>query len=457
MIKSLQKKLRRLFVKGGAPLVIIPRDQHSISRSNISDNALKVLYRLKNAGFQAFLVGGGVRDTLLGLNPKDFDVATNATPEQVTQLFRNARLIGRRFKLVHVVFGRDVIEVATFRAQPTEDHSKKVAAKGSQGMILRDNVYGSKDEDALRRDFTINALYYDIKDFSVHAYDGGWEDLQQKRIRLMGDPSTRYHEDPVRMLRAIRFKAKLSFTIDPETEAPIKELAPLLAQIPPARLFEEALKLFLHGQALETLYLLREYGLFAYLFPQADANIASDNFALRLAENTMLNTDKRINEGKSVTPYFFMASLLWPGIVKQQAEFEKQGMHSNEALQQAADLALSRQVKTLSIPKRLTIPMRELWLMQPRLLKTSGKRTLDLLGHPRFRAAYDFLALRVQSGEKLAKEVHFWETLQEQHPELINNRPTNTQHEEADRPAKSPYAKTRPRKRQRSFSGRKGK
>lgn len=438
-----------MFVKGGAPLVIIPRDQHNISRSNISDNALKVLYRLKNAGFQAFLVGGGVRDTLLGLNPKDFDVTTNATPEQVVQLFRNARLIGRRFKLVHVVFGRDVIEVATFRAQPTENHSKNVAATGKQGMILRDNVYGNKDEDALRRDFTVNALYYDIKDFSVHAYDGGWEDLQNKCLRLMGDPSTRYHEDPVRMLRTVRFKAKLGFDIDPATEAPIKELAPLLAQIPPARLFEEALKLFLHGHALQTLQLLREYGLFGYLFPQAEANIANDPYALRLAENTMLNTDKRINEGKSVTPYFFMASLLWPAIVKQQAEFQKQGLHSNEALQQAADLVLSRQVKSLSIPKRLTIPMRELWLMQPRLLKTSGKRTLDLLSHARFRAAYDFLALRVQSGEKLAREVDFWEKLQEQHPELVNTRPAFNKHNDSAAPGNK-----RPRKRQRHYTGR---
>lgn len=422
MIKSLQKKLRRLFVKGGAPLTIIPRDQHSISRNDLSKNAVKVLYRLKNAGFQAFLVGGGVRDTLLGLNPKDFDVATNATPEQITQLFRNARLIGRRFKLVHVRFGPEIIEVATFRATPTEKHSQKVAAKGSQGMILRDNVYGNKDEDAMRRDFTVNALYYDIKDFSVHAYDGGWEDLQKKRLRLIGDPSTRYHEDPVRMLRAIRFVAKLGFSIEKHTEAPIKELAPLLQQIPAPRLFEEALKLFLYGQALDTFRLLRQYQLFQYLFPVAEANIAIDKAALTLAENTMLNTDARIRQDKSVTPYFFIGALLWPAVVKQKDEFERNGVHANTAIQQAADLVLDRQTKTLAIPKRFTIPMREVWLLQSKLLKISSKKNLDVIAHPRFRAAFDFLALRVQSGEKLAKEVAYWEKLQQQHPELVGSR-----------------------------------
>lgn len=444
MIKSLQKKIRRLFVKGGAPLTIIPRDQHNISRSDISKNAVKVLYRLKNAGFQAFLVGGGVRDTLLGLHPKDFDVTTNATPEQITQLFRNARLIGRRFKLVHIRFGPEIIEVATFRAPPSEHHSQKVAATGNQGMILRDNVYGSKDEDAMRRDFTVNALYYDIKDFSVHAYDGGWEDLQNKRLRLIGDPSTRYHEDPVRMLRAIRFAAKLDFTIDPKTEAPIKELAHLLAQIPPARLYEETLKLFLHGHALKTFHLLRKYHLFEYLFPQAEANIASDNDALRLAENTMLNTDIRIQQGKSVTPYFFMAALLWPAIIKQQNEFKLGGMHPNTAMQQAIELVLDRQVKAVAIPKRLTLSMREVWLMQAKLLNTASKKCLDVIAHPRFRAAFDFLVLRVQSGEKLSKEVAFWEKLQLQNPELVGSR-SEQELDEND----APSHKAAPRKRQR--------
>ena len=445
MIKTLQKKFRRLFTKGGVPLTLIPRDQHNISRNAISDNALKVLYRLKNAGFQAFLVGGGVRDTLLGLHPKDFDVATNATPEQVTQLFRNARLIGRRFKLVHVVFGRDVIEVATFRAPPTTKDSKKVAATDSQGMILRDNVYGTKNEDAMRRDFTINALYYDIKDFSVHAYDGGWEDLQNRTIRLIGDPNVRYAEDPVRMLRAIRFVAKLGFNMDPQTEAPITTLAPLLKQIPPARLFEEALKLFLHGQALQTLQQLRDYHLFEYLFPLTEIHIAQAPQALRLIENTMINTDARINDGKSVTPYFFMAAFLWPALVAQRQEFIKQGLHPNEATHQAADLVLARQIKTLAIPKRLSLPMRELWVMQSRLENIHHKKALDLLPHARFRAAYDFLALRTQSGEPFAQQVQFWTTLQTQHPDLVGQRHHELLTPEQDQPAARPRSKKRRR------------
>lgn len=405
-----------------APLQIIPRSDHNISRDNISEPALKVLYRLKNAGYEAYLVGGGVRDSLLGLNPKDFDVTTNATPEQVNKIFRNSRLIGRRFRLVHVIFGREVIEVATFRATPSEEISNKSAQTSASGMILRDNVYGNQDEDAMRRDFTINALYYNIADFSVHAYAGGWEDLQNRQIRLIGDPQTRYQEDPVRMLRAIRFKAKLDFNIEPSTEAPIKELAPLLKQIPPARLFEEILKLFLYGHALTTFNLLREHGLFYYLFPSAEEQYKTDPEALLIAVNTMRNTDARIASGKSVTPYFFISALLWPALKRQQTKLEEQGLPANQAHQLAADQVVSTQLNSISIPKRFTIPMREVWQLQARLNKTQGKRTLDLLAHPRFRAAYDFLLLRQQSGENLKSLITFWTDLQEKHPELVGSR-----------------------------------
>lgn len=404
---------------------IIPRNQHNISRRNISESALKVLYRLKDSGYEAYLVGGGVRDSLLGLNPKDFDVTTNATPEQVNKTFRNSRLIGRRFRLVHVVFGREVIEVATFRAPPSEEKPSKVAATSASGMILRDNVYGNQDEDAMRRDFTINALYYNIADFSVHAYAGGWEDLQARKIRLIGDPHTRYQEDPVRMLRAIRFKAKLGFDIEEATAAPIAELAPLLLQIPPARLFEEILKLLLHGHALATFQLLREYGLFNFLFPAAEEQYQHDSNALLIAENTMRNTDKRIASGRSVTPYFFMSALLWPALKQQQEKLISQGLPPAQALQLASDHTISTQIKSIAIPKRFTIPMREVWQLQPRLNKTQGKRTLDLLAHPRFRAAYDFLLLRQQSGEDLKHQVQFWTDLQEQHPDLVGSRANN--------------------------------
>ncbi len=396
-------------------LAIISRDHHNISRSSISDQALKVLYRLHNAGYQALLVGGGVRDTLVGMHPKDFDVATDATPEQVNKLFRNSRLIGRRFKLVHVVFGRDVIEVATFRAPPGKEHSRNQASTGSEGMILRDNVYGSRDEDAMRRDFTVNALYYNIADFSVLSYAGGWEDLQQKTLRLMGDPETRYREDPVRMLRAMRFMAKLGFTLSPETAAPIPTLAPLLEQVASARLFDEALKLFLAGYAVPTLEVMREYGLFPHLFPAASECIESDDFALVLARNTMLNTDARIQGGRSVTPYFFLASLLWPAVINMQRNLEADGMDSHPALHKAIDSVLAYQCQFTAIPRRFSISMREVWELQLRLQRIKSPKCKDLLSHPRFRAAYDFLLLREQSGEDLNGLGEWWTNFQATH------------------------------------------
>tara|TARA_R110000868_G_scaffold106234_2_gene291394 strand:- start:5949 stop:7301 length:1353 start_codon:yes stop_codon:yes gene_type:complete len=395
-----------------ANLRIISRDDHSISRSQISDAALKVLYRLHNAGHEALLVGGGVRDTLLGLSPKDFDVATDATPEQVNQLFRNSRLIGRRFKLVHVVFGREVIEVATFRAPPTDEHSSKVASTGDQGMILRDNVFGNREEDALRRDFTVNALYYNIADFSVYSYAGGWDDLQHRQLRLIGDPETRYREDPVRMLRAIRFMGKLDFSLEPATAAPIPMLAPLLEQIPAARLFDELLKLFLAGKALVTLQLLREYGLLGHIFPATEQCLQAEELARNIAENTMRNTDLRIQAGKSVTPYFFLAALLWPALVRMQKEFEDSGLAPHPALQKAADRILSQQIRHTAIPKRFSIPMREIWELQLRLPKIQSRKAKELLEHPRFRAAYDFLLLREQSGEDLQGVGDWWTDLQ---------------------------------------------
>lgn len=397
-------------------LRVVPRDDHSVSRNDISEPALKVLYRLHKAGYQALLVGGGVRDTLLGLHPKDFDVATDATPEQVHKLFRNSRLIGRRFKLVHVVFGREVIEVATFRAPPQQEHSKQVAATGDQGMILRDNVYGSKDEDAMRRDFTINALYYNIADFSVHAYAGGWDDLQRQTIRLIGDPEQRYREDPVRMLRAIRFAAKLDFSIEAATEAPIKELAPLLLQIPPARLFEEVLKLFLNGKALDTLRLLRQYQLFGMLFPATEECLQESDQWLPLVEHTMGNTDQRIGHGKSVTPYFFLAALMWLPLCKLRQQYEEDGLPPHQAIQKAADKVIMQQAKHTAIPKRFSIPMREIWELQLRLSNTQPKRVRDVATHPRFRAAYDFVLLREQAGEDLGGLGNWWTNYQQENP-----------------------------------------
>ncbi|SBO12014.1 Poly(A) polymerase I precursor [Vibrio mediterranei] len=288
------------------------RDEHNISRKQISENALKVLYRLNGAGYDAYLVGGGVRDLLLGEQPKDFDIATNATPEQIKKLFRNCRLIGRRFRLAHIMFGRDIIEVATFRGHHQEQE-KNVSQQSKEGMLLRDNVYGSIDEDAERRDFSINAMYYNIGDYSIHDYAGGMEDLEDRLIRLIGEPEVRYREDPVRMLRAIRFAAKLDFDIEEDTAAPIEELAPLLRDIPSARLYEESLKLLQSGYGLETYHLLREYNLFQQLFP-----IIAPHFTEEYSSRTeqvldlvLDATDERIEEGKRVNPAFMFAAMLW--------------------------------------------------------------------------------------------------------------------------------------------------
>src|SRR5690554_6525789 len=303
---------------------ILTRDQHSVSRKDISEAALKVLYRLHNAGFQAYLVGGCVRYLLLGLHPKDFDVTTNATPEQIRKLFRNCRLVGRRFRLAHVVFGREIIEVATFRGHhdsADSDDSIKVGKQDAEGMLLRDNVYGSIEEDAQRRDFTINALYYNVTRGTIHDYVNGVQDIRNQRVRLIGNPVQRYQEDPVRMLRAVRFAAKLDFEIEPHTAAPIAELAELLYDIPAARLFDEVLKLFLGGQGERTFDLLLEYDLFAPLFPDTDEAIDEQpEYTLKLIRQALRNTDQRINEGRPVTPAFLFAALLWPALPQRTRE-----------------------------------------------------------------------------------------------------------------------------------------
>lgn len=394
---------------------IIERPDHNISRSGISSSALKVLYRLHKSGFQAYIVGGGVRDLLLGMEPKDFDVATDARPEQVNDLFRNARMIGRRFKLVHVRFGREIIEVATFRAQHSDDDDHPGQARDESGRILRDNVYGSLEEDAFRRDFTINALYYNIADFSVVDHVGGVRDLEQGLLRLIGDPVTRYREDPVRMLRAVRFAAKLGFRIEEGTAQPIAELSPLLQDIPPARLFEEVLKLFLGGVAQETWEELKHHGLFEPLFPLTERALArdTDTAGQQFIARALGNTDKRIAEGRPVTPFFLFAAFLWEPVRQRVEELEADGMGKPEALHQASDEVASRQQQVIALPKRFAVPMREIWQLQPRFEHRSGKRALRLLSHPRFRAAYDFLLLRAEVGEVDPELAKFWTDVQE--------------------------------------------
>ena len=393
--------------------MIIPRSEHSISRANISPNALKVLYRLKSAGYDAYLVGGGVRDMLLGREPKDFDVATNASPDDVKKIFRNCLLIGRRFRLAHVRFDNEIIEVATFRA-PGDGAGSGHEAHTETGRILRDNVYGSIEEDAWRRDFTVNALYYNIQDFSVVDFVGGMSDLQSGVLRLIGAPEQRYREDPVRMLRAVRFAAKLGFRIDGESEAALVEMGHLLEEIPPARLFDEVLKLFQGGSAVQSFELLRHYNLFRYLFPQTEAALAeeAEGFPKTLVLRALANTDQRIAEDKPVTPAFLYAALLWEPLRQAWTVREAAGESELQAMQEAASEVVDAQSARTSLPKRFALPMREIWGMQPRLRRITGLRPIKLLEHPRFRAAYDFLLLRAEAGEELGELCQWWTEFQ---------------------------------------------
>ena len=392
--------------------LVIPRPEHNISRANISPNAVKVLYRLREAGFRACLVGGGVRDLLLGREPKDFDIATDARPEQVYKLFRNCRLIGRRFRLAHVQFGPEIIEVATFRAHgdDSEDGDGPSVERAADGRILSDNVYGSIEEDAWRRDFTVNALYYDIDNFAVLDYTGGIADLKAGVIRLIGDPVQRYQEDPVRMLRAVRFAAKLGFRLDPAAEAPLHRLGHLLEKIPPARLFDEILKLFLGGSAIQTFELLRHYRLFGRLFPATERclNHQQRHYPKILLVRALANTDSRLAEDKPVNPAFLFAALLWEPLREQTQQFQTEGLEETEALQAAADAVIQAQVRHTALPRRHSLPMREIWEMQQRLAVITGKKPLRLLAHPRFRASYDFLLLRADSDERAAELADWW-------------------------------------------------
>jgi poly(A) polymerase len=406
--------------------VIVPRSEHNISRAQISDNALKVLYRLKNAGYAAYLVGGGVRDLLLGREPKDFDVATDARPEDMRKIFSNSRMIGRRFKLVHVHFGRDVVEVATFRAAHDGDAESNTDsdAHSEDGMILRDNVYGDIEQDAWRRDFTVNSLYYNIEDFSVVDYVAtGMSDLKAGVLRLIGEPAVRYREDPVRMLRAVRFAAKLGFRIHSDTEAPMRELGERLRAIPPARLFEEVLKLFCSGFGVASYELLRHYDLFKYVFPQTDSSLAREenNFPHTLVLKGLGNTDDRIAEGKPVTPAFLFAVMLWDPMRELAATYQQQGMSEIQALQAASMEVMRLQAQSVALPKRIALQVREIWTLQPRLTQRSGKRAQRLLEQPRFRAGYDFMLLRAAAGEPDLQELCTWWTEFQAADETLQN------------------------------------
>ncbi len=455
--KSKEGWLKRLFSSSsdkpqespriGDEAMIFERAEHPISRSQMSRNAVKVLNRLHQAGYGAYLVGGGVRDLMLEREPKDFDVATDATPEEVKALFRNCRLIGRRFRLAHVHFGREIIEVATFRSG--QDGSESSAEQTEDGMILRDNQYGTLEEDAWRRDFTINALYYNIGDFSVVDYTGGVEDLEKGQIRLIGDPEQRYREDPVRMLRAVRFAVKLGFQIEEETEAPIEPLGNLLEQIPQARLYEEFLKMFQAGQALETFEKLRHYDLFRYLFPMTDRMLAEEegNFPHTFLMRALENTDLRVAQNKPITPAFLIASLLWEN-VRQHAE-ASQDTHpesgnrlpENVRLHRAGQDVLREQRKSLSMPKRFAIMAQEIWELQPRFTRRRGRQPYRFMEHPRFRAAYDFLLLRAEVGEVEEEMAQWWTDFQQ-----VDAKGRETMSSDAPGEKRSPRKRRRRRK-----------
>lgn len=392
---------------------IIPRAAHNVTRAEFSKSALKVLYRLDKAGYQAFLVGGCVRDAMLELHPKDFDVATNATPEEVKALFGNCRLIGRRFRLAHVRFGREIIEVATFRAAAIHKHDDHHS--DDEGRILRDNVYGTIDEDVWRRDFTCNALYYNIADFSIWDYTGGFEDIKQKRIVLIGDPEVRMREDPVRMLRAIRFAAKLGFEIDEPVIKSIDHHSHLLTNVPAARLFDEFLKLFQAGNAERTFDLLHDHGLFREMFPATDQELAADPDFMRFTRAALQNTDRRVKQGKSVTPMFLLGVFLWLPVKKLAAvRRSEEKMSESQSLALAAYEIVAQQQRRISIPKRFTVPMREMLSLQPRFEFQRGKRAMKLLDHRRFRAAYDFMLLQSEVGLASEETAKFWTDVQKQ-------------------------------------------
>ena len=401
---------------------VIAESVHQIPRSAISRNALKVLDTLNQAGHESYLVGGCVRDLLLLSTPKDFDIATAAEPEAVRALFRNSRLIGRRFRLIHVRFGREIVEVATFRASHSaEDGDGEVNVSG---RIVRDNVYGTLEDDAWRRDFSVNSLYYSARDNTVVDYVGGMEDIELRCLRLLGCPSTRYREDPVRILRAMRFAAKLDFEIEQASEEPIQELSPLLGEVPAARLFDECLKLFLGGSAERSFEMLQRHDIFQELFPETSRYLELPK-AERFVRQAFINTDLRIAQGKPVTPGFLFAAIMWEPMRRLTEEYRGNGMAELQAIEVAAGDVIRTQSERIAFPRRFSLMAKDIWSLQPRLEQGKGRRAGALLERPRFRAAYDFLALRCQAGEdRLKGLVDWWTELQESNPVERNQTPS---------------------------------
>lgn len=408
----IRKLLRRVFGTG-APTsgrsrepLIIPVQTHGIPAERVSSCARRTVATLQKAGFAAFVVGGAVRDLALGRQPKDFDIATSATPEEVRHLFRRSRIIGRRFRLVHVMCGPDTVEVSTFRGGAADDDTEADSSTDEHGRILRDNVFGTQEDDARRRDFTANAMFYDPTSQEIWDYHNGYADLKKGVLRMIGDPEKRYREDPVRMLRAVRLAAKLELKLDSATEAPIRALAPLLQNVPVSRVFDEMLKLLMSGHSLQCVVQLRSRGLHHGLLPMLDV-ILEQPMGERFIMLALTNTDERINSDKPVSPAFLLAALLWHEVLSNWKTLEQGGVKPVPALYQAMDQVLAVQEERLAIPRRFETTMKELWALQPRYLQRSGQRPFRLLEHPRFRAGFDFLLLRCASGE-LDREIGDW-------------------------------------------------
>ncbi|HLD17430.1 MAG TPA: polynucleotide adenylyltransferase PcnB [Coxiellaceae bacterium] len=382
---------------------IIPREQHNISRKDISEACLKVLYRLHNAGFQAYLVGGSVRDLLLGRTPKDFDVVTDAHPDKVRDVFRNSRLIGRRFKLVHVFYDNEIIEVSTFRSTESE-----------QGIGMHDNQYGTLEEDVWRRDFTVNALYYNIADYSVVDYVGGMQDLQKRTIRVIGNPEKRFEEDPIRLLRAIRLSAKLDFAISPDIETCFQSMRSFIQKVSPARVFDELLKIFFMGHSHVTYHALMQYDYMSLFFPQLvkTLNQPHSDEGAHFIEKCLLASDQRFSDNLPINPGFLFAVFLWPTL---QERLKKHPMYKKRffyALHSCVGDVLQKQVQTLKIPKRFTAMMRDIWLLQYHLKRKRGRRVYRTFSHRYYRAGIDFMALRVANGESQQDLVDWWRTFE---------------------------------------------
>ena len=404
MIKKLIKRILGVKQKTNShtPVVLGP-NEHGIDPQLLSHNAVRVTQTLQEAGFKAFIVGGAVRDLLLGVKPKDFDVATNATPEQVKRLFRRAFIIGKRFQIVHVMFGQELIEVTTFRGASSEG-----APKDEHGRVLRDSTFGEQHEDAARRDFTINAMYYDPATRSVLDYHNGIADIRSRTLRIIGAPEARFREDPVRLLRVVRFAAKLGFVIDPSTREPIQIMAPLINNVPAARVFDEMLKLLLSGHALACLQQLRKEGLHHGLLPLLDV-VLEQPLGEKFVTLALAGTDERVRQGKGVSPGFLFASLLWHQALEKWNAYQAAGEYPIPALHMAADDVLEAQTEKLALQRRIATDMRDIWAMQPRFERRTGKSPYKLLEHPRMRAGYDFLLLRCESGE-IDPEIGEWWT-----------------------------------------------